>query len=218
MPQTAILYYELEKNGITLDKVPLTISEAINSIKNLKNFPINKKSINSDKTSNELLINNQSVLKIDNLSFSYDKYKVLNSISLNIDSGDFLAIVGTNGAGKTTLAKHMVNIIEPPKNKVFIDNNDISKISSKKLSKKIGYVFQNPEHQFIKDTIDEQLSFGLKLRGFSDNQIDDWLNKTLKQFDIENYRNKPLYVKPWSKTIVKRCNNVNFGTRYFNIR
>lgn len=51
MPQTAILYYELEKNGITLDKVPLTISEAINSIKNLKNFPINKKSINSDKTS-----------------------------------------------------------------------------------------------------------------------------------------------------------------------
>ncbi len=194
MPQTAILYYELEKNGITLDKVPLTISEAINSIKNLKNFPINKKSINSDKTSNELLINNQSVLKIDNLSFSYDKYKVLNSISLNIDSGDFLAIVGTNGAGKTTLAKHMVNIIEPPKNKVFIDNNDISKISSKKLSKKIGYVFQNPEHQFIKDTIEEQLSFGLKLRGFSDNQIDDWLNKTLKQFDIENYRNKSPYM------------------------
>ena len=188
------MYYELEKNGITLDKVPLTISEAINSIKNLKNFPINKKSINSDKTSNELLINNQSVLKIDNLSFSYDKYKVLNSISLNIDSGDFLAIVGTNGAGKTTLAKHMVNIIEPPKNKVFIDNNDISKISSKKLSKKIGYVFQNPEHQFIKDTIEEQLSFGLKLRGFSDNQIDDWLNKTLKQFDIENYRNKSPYM------------------------
>ena len=88
----------------------------------------------------------------------------------------------------------MVNIIEPPKNKVFIDNNDISKISSKKLSKKIGYVFQNPEHQFIKDTIEEQLSFGLKLRGFSDNQIDDWLNKTLKQFDIENYRNKSPYM------------------------
>nr|WP_261795613.1 ABC transporter ATP-binding protein [Methanobrevibacter oralis] len=46
----------------------------------------------------------------------------------------------------------------------------------------------------MKDTIEEQLSFGLKLRGFSDNQIDDWLNKTLKQFDIENYRNKSPYM------------------------
>lgn len=194
MPQTVMLYFELEKNNIKLDKVPLTISEAIDSVKCLGNFA-NNKSIDLNENSQFYVDKNkQSVLKIDDLSFSYGEKKVLDSINLNIDAGDFLAIIGTNGAGKTTLAKHMVNIIEAPKFKVFIEDKDISKIPSKKLSKKIGYVFQNPEHQFIKDTVEEQLSFGLKLRGFSQDQIEDWLCKTLKQFDIENYRNKSPYM------------------------
>lgn len=189
MPQTVILYYELEKNNIKLNKVPLTIQEATDAIKDLPTNN-NLENINSDNF-DEI---KDSILKINNLSFSYDKKKVLNNINLEVESGDFLAIVGANGAGKTTLAKHMVNVIKPLEGKVFIEGKDISNVSSKKLSKKIGYVFQNPEHQFIKDTVEEQLSFGLKLRGLSQDKIDKWLDNTLKQFNIENYKDKSPYM------------------------
>lgn len=189
MPQTVILYYELEKNNIKLNKVPLTIQEATDAIKDLPTNN-NLENINSDNF-DEI---KDSILKINNLSFSYDKKKVLNNINLEVESGDFLAIVGANGAGKTTLAKHMVNVIKPLEGNVFIEGKDISNVSSKKLSKKIGYVFQNPEHQFIKDTVEEQLSFGLKLRGLSQDKIDKWLDNTLKQFNIENYKDKSPYM------------------------
>lgn len=212
MPQVVMLYYELEKNNIKLDRVPLTIPEAVESIRNLENFANNKKSNDFNEISQSFEENKENVIKIEDLSFSYGKKKVLDFINLNVNSGDFLAIVGTNGAGKTTLAKHMVNVIEPPKSKVFIDNEDISNISSKNLSKKIGYVFQNPEHQFIKDTVEEQLSFGLKLRGFSQDQIDNWLNKTLKQFDMENYRNKsPFMLSHGQKRLLSVATMLTLG-------
>ena len=127
-----MLYYELEKNNIKLDRVPLTIPEAVESIRNLENFANNKKSNDFNEISQSFEENKENVIKIEDLSFSYGKKKVLDFINLNVNSGDFLAIVGTNGAGKTTLAKHMVNVIEPPKSKVFIDNEDTSNISSKK--------------------------------------------------------------------------------------
>ncbi|NLJ38155.1 MAG: Cobalamin import ATP-binding protein BtuD [Methanobacterium sp. PtaU1.Bin242] len=184
MPQTALLANKFKENNIKPHKIPLSIEEACDYLKYLKpsfnNLENNHSSVESTDSTNP-------VLEIRNLSFAYNKCKVIEDVNLKVDKGDFLAIVGANGAGKTTLAKHMVDIIHPPQNTVFLEGKDISDISTKHMSHKIGYVFQNPEHQFIKNTVEEQLTFGLKLRGFSDDEIKDWLDSTLERFRIKSY-------------------------------
>lgn len=191
MPQTALLAHKLKEHNIKLPNIPLTINDALECLKNFKpNFKNLKKENSGADSSN----NSPPALEISNLSFAYNKNKVLENISLKVNKGDFLAIVGANGAGKTTLAKHMVNIIRPSAGEVFIEGNDILKISTQNLSRKIGYVFQNPEHQFIKNTVEEQLSFGLKLNGCSDKEIKKWLDSTLERFRILPYAKMSPYM------------------------
>ena len=89
-------------------------------------------------------------IHINNLSYYYpDGYKALDNISISINKGDMFAICGSNGAGKTTLAKQICKILVPPKKTIFIDGIDITEIKTEDIFKKNGYVFQNPEKQFI---------------------------------------------------------------------
>ncbi len=184
MPQTALLAHKLKLNNIKLRGIPLSISEACEFLKKFK--PRSKK---SEDGSSEVKLTDISelALEIRNLSFAYNTNNTIKNINLQVSKGDFLAIVGANGAGKTTLAKHMVNIIPAPPGKVFIEGKDVLDIPTKDLSHKIGYVFQNPEHQFIKNTVKEQLTFGLELRGFSPDKIGKWINSTLERFRIKPY-------------------------------
>ncbi len=191
MPQTALLANKLKENDINSCDVPLNIKEACEYLKNLKLHPENSKNGYSGVVSNDNL---NPALEVRYLSFSYDKNKIIENFSLKVAKGDFLAIVGANGAGKTTLAKHLVNIIRPSHGKVFIEGKDVLDIPTKDLSHKIGYVFQNPEHQFIKNTVEEQLTFGLELNGLSPGEIESWLDSTLERFRIKPYAKMSPYM------------------------
>jgi putative ABC transport system ATP-binding protein len=68
----------------------------------------------------------------------------LRNLSLNIDEGDFITVIGSNGAGKTTLLNVIAGVIAPSKGKVFINNKNITKLHEYKRSKLIGRIFQNP--------------------------------------------------------------------------
>lgn len=197
MPQTALLANEFKENNIKSHNIPLIIKEACDYLKNLEPRPENSKNRSSEAMSSDNSNpddNSNLALEIRDLSFSYSKSKIIENLSLKVAKGDFLAIVGANGAGKTTLAKHMVNIIHPSQGKVFIEGKDVLDIPTKDLSHKIGYVFQNPEHQFIKNTVEEQLTFGLELNGFSDDEIKSWLDSTLERFRIKPYAKMSPYM------------------------
>ena len=103
------------------------------------------------------------MIKIENLYFTYPNgKKILHGIDWEIEEGEFIAIMGENGGGKTTLVKHLNGLLKPTHGKVLIDGIDTKKSSVASLSKKVGLVFQNPEHQLFCETAEDEVLFSLK--------------------------------------------------------
>jgi len=90
----------------------------------------------------------KTLFDIKKLSFLISKKKILNSLSLKINKGDFLSIIGPNGGGKTTLIKCLIRIYKAPSEKIFLNNIPIENISQKELAQQISYVPQISEHTF----------------------------------------------------------------------
>ena len=94
------------------------------------------------------------IIMINQVSYTYPNgTKALNDISLNIRKGEFIGIMGQNGAGKTTLIRLFNGLLRPSKGFVFIEDENIETKSIAALSKKIGVIFQNPNHQLFSNTI-----------------------------------------------------------------
>ena len=103
------------------------------------------------------------IIRIQNLSHVYENgKKALASVNLNIERGEFVAIIGQNGAGKTTLVKHLIQILLPTTGSVWINGEDIKTKNPIELTKVIGYVFQDPDNQIFSNTVYKELEFGLK--------------------------------------------------------
>ncbi|MFS0895221.1 ABC transporter ATP-binding protein [Microbacterium sp. 179-I 3D3 NHS] len=90
--------------------------------------------------------------------------EILHGIDLDIEAGSLTAIVGANGAGKTTLIQALAGVVPPPRGHVRVDGLDPGAASPRDLASHIGFVFQNPEHQFIAHTVFDELAHGLALR------------------------------------------------------
>ncbi len=91
---------------------------------------------------------------VEDVSFNYTAGpRVLDSISLAIAPGDFLAIVGQNGSGKTTLAKHIVGLLKPLAGRVLLEGRDRATLRAAETAREAAYVFQNPDHQIFAATV-----------------------------------------------------------------
>src|SRR5690606_24555068 len=97
---------------------------------------------------------------------------ILRDINIDIPKGVLTAIVGPNGAGKTTLSYILNGLENPNSGEVFLKNKKLTTYSNLELSKRIGYVFQNPEHQFITESVYEEVAFSLRMQGMDEKQID----------------------------------------------
>jgi len=111
----------------------------------------------------------------------------LREINLKIETNTLTAIVGENGAGKTTLVRHINGLLKPSQGKVLVFGEDTKKQSVARLSRKVGIVFQNPDHQLFSDTVENEILFGL--RNFGIEEKHDRLEWALDFFDLSRYRN-----------------------------
>lgn len=107
-----------------------------------------------------------NIITLSNVSYSYNKgtpleKKALNQVFLSIDKGEFVAIIGHTGSGKSTLIQHMNGLIKPDKGSIIIDGQDTKGKGLKELRKKVGIVFQYPEHQLFEETVYKDIEFGL---------------------------------------------------------
>ena len=103
------------------------------------------------------------MLEVQNIKYSYNKdYQALKGVSLKVEKGDMVALLGKNGAGKSTLFLHLNGIYEPDEGKVFIDGEELKydKKSLLKFRQKVGIVFQNPDDQIFAPTVEEDVAFG----------------------------------------------------------
>jgi len=110
--------------------------------------------------------------------------EVLSIPALDIVAGSFTAIVGANGAGKTTLLQALGGVVAPPRGTVMIGDLDAGRASPRALSSQVGFVFQNPEHQFIAHTVREELAHGLRLQRVGSAEIDARVDEMLDRFGL----------------------------------
>src|SRR5438128_2218977 len=128
------------------------------------------------------------MITLEKVSFTYRSgQRALQDVDLNIEGGDFIAIMGENGAGKTTLAKHLNGLLKPSQGRVLVDGEDTRKVSVAKLSRKVGLVFQNPDHLLFSETVKDEVAFGLKNFGFTSEVVHKQVVRTLEALGLSEY-------------------------------
>ena len=120
-------------------------------------------------------------IEICSASVFYGKERILENLSLSIKE-QRVGFIGRNGSGKTTLLRILAGLQELNNGKVLIDGTEVAK-KRKEAIKKVGIIFQNPDHQIIFPTVGEELRFGLTQLGLSKNEADLKVIACLKQYD-----------------------------------
>lgn len=122
-----------------------------------------------------------SILEIKNLSFKYGEAKdmVLDHISFCVEEGEYISIIGKNGCGKSTLSKLIVGILKPTEGEIV-----------KNLDKKetIGYVFQNPDSQFVGNTVADDIAFGLENKQLPQKEMDPIIDQVLAEVGMTQFK------------------------------
>ena len=140
-----------------------------------------------------------SLIDIKNVTVTYDvtnenneiidKKTILDDVTLSIDEGDFVCIIGKNGSGKSTLAKLMNGLILPTKGEVeCIGLNTKNTDNIIDIRKNIGMVFQNPDNQIVGTLVEEDVAFGLENIGIETDEMRDRVIKVLTKLNIYDLR------------------------------
>lgn len=184
MPQVSLLALALQQRGLRSEPFPITLGEAVKVLR-AWNTTTDAAGLRSDseKVTEEHVV----ALEVRDLVFSYGETPAINGVSLKVEKGDFLAIVGANGAGKTTLAKHLIGILPPPAGTVYFNGEDVNRIPAKKLAAQIGYVFQNPEHQFVTESVFDEIAYGQRALGATEEQVNAETKTLLEMFNLARY-------------------------------
>nr|WP_296808689.1 ATP-binding cassette domain-containing protein [uncultured Methanobrevibacter sp.] len=130
------------------------------------------------------------MLEVQNIKYSYNNdYQALKGVSLKIEKGDMVALLGKNGAGKSTLFLHLNGIYQPDEGKVFIDGEELKydKKSLLKFRQKVGIVFQNPDDQIFAPTVEEDVAFGPLNLGLSMEEVQNRVEDALERVGMTGY-------------------------------
>ncbi len=130
------------------------------------------------------------LIEIQNVSYAYEDAaaKALNNVSLTINDGEFVAVVGHNGSGKSTLAKHLNALLLPTEGKVLVDGMDTAdEADTLSIRQRVGMVFQNPDNQLVTTIVEEDVAFGPENIGVPGNEIRTRVDRALAAVGMEKY-------------------------------
>ncbi|WP_258358571.1 energy-coupling factor ABC transporter ATP-binding protein [Moorella sulfitireducens] len=119
--------------------------------------------------------------------------EALKGVSLTIEKGEFLAIIGQNGAGKTTLCKHFNGLLRATSGQVLVDGMDAARTKIAVLARKVGHVFQNPDHQIFCDSVWEEVAFGPKNIGLKGQELEEAITSSLEAVDLLSFKDRHPY-------------------------
>jgi energy-coupling factor transport system ATP-binding protein len=142
-----------------------------------------------------------AVIELQSISFTYPGgTKALQDASLTVERGESLAVIGQNGAGKTTMIKMVNGLLRPTTGEVHLFGEDISKTSTAKIARKVGFVFQNPRTQIFLGSVQAEAEFGPQRIGMSHEQVRERVTVALELVDLAGRRN----VHPYDMTPAER--------------
>ena len=136
-------------------------------------------------------------IKIENLTYVYMpktpfEKKALDNVNLEIEDGEFLAVIGHTGSGKSTLIQHLNGLLKPASGKIYVDRTDITDKDTKlvDIRKKVGLVFQYPEYQLFEETIAKDIAYGPTNLGLNEDEILRRVKKSMEMvgLDYDEYK------------------------------
>jgi energy-coupling factor transport system ATP-binding protein len=140
-----------------------------------------------------------SFLTLNDVTYCYPNgFKAVENVSMSFEKGESVAIIGQNGAGKTTTVKMMNGLIKPTQGDVIIDGLNTKDYTTAQISKKVGYVFQNPDDQIFHEDVKSEIRFGPKNLGFSEQKIEENVMKAAELTGIVPFLNIHPYNLPYS--------------------
>lgn len=168
-PQVAQTFACMRQAGVLVPEIPVRLLEGIAALKTIaQSYPVQTPHIPSATT----VKRDTPLLSARNLTHVYgDGTVALRDVSLDVQAGEYLLIVGQNGAGKSTLAKHFLRLLLPTSGAVLVDNTDTRDLTTSALAKRIGYVAQNPDNQIFNATVEAEVAFALKNLEYDEAEI-----------------------------------------------
>jgi energy-coupling factor transporter ATP-binding protein EcfA2 len=135
----------------------------------------------------------EPLITFKDVSFAYDEDgpEILHNVNLTISQGDVIALLGPNGTGKTTLIKHAIGLLKPRRGSVAVEGYDTKEISVAQIARTLGYVFQSPSHMLFAPSVREELAFGPKNLGYSQDAISDGVANAVETVNLEGLVDYP---------------------------
>ena len=191
LPAATLAALRMREQGLTLDPLPLTPAELATALRDDdRTAPLSRprSEVESPSTGpdDETVSGGVTIIRARSLTVRRRRTEILHGVDLDLEAGSLTAIVGANGAGKTTLIQALAGVVPPPRGQVSIDGVDPGTASPRDLAERIGFVFQNPEHQFIAHTVFDELAHGLRLRHVPDSEITSRVDAMLERFGLEH--------------------------------
>ena len=174
VPQVTEFAYRLKKCGFNIKNNILTIEQAIDGMKPfVKNGTVAFENKKED-------VQNSAIIELKNVYYEYspngpDSKSAVNNVSLKVNKGDFLAIIGHTGSGKSTLLQMFNALTKPNSGEVWVNGKNISDKNTnlREIRTTVGLVFQYPEHQLFEETVRLDIAFGPKNMGLANEEIEE---------------------------------------------
>lgn len=199
IPQASEVSLELRANGIELgDRLPLNGAELVAAVEALNaGFPMAARPPNGDAEPETPSTGGPSsvpVIAVEDVSFAYDDHVVLSNVNFSVHRNELLAIVGQNGSGKSTLASLFNGIGTPGSGAVLVDGIPTTEYNFAELVKRVAYIFQVPEKQFVCGTVYDEIAHGLRALGLSEAEVDARTVELLETVRLLDRRDASPYV------------------------
>ncbi len=130
-------------------------------------------------------------LDVNHIFFRYDSFK-LEDINLQLHIGEQKALVGLNGSGKTTLFKLILGLLEPESGEIFVMDKKLTRNNLWDIRQDVGFLFQNPDDQLFAPTVYDDVAFGPRNLGLSENEVEERVHWALERVGMAPYVNRPV--------------------------
>jgi len=183
LPLYAEVAYQLKKRGLWEGPLPLSVEETASRLKGSVRARIEGKlGVPPEKP------DRKPILEFRDVHYVYPTgVKAIRGVDLKIYPGEVVALMGPNGAGKSTLSLLSIGILKPTRGRVLVDGVDTRDATVAQLARTVGIIFQNPNHMLFKNSVEEEIAFGPKNLGYSEEEIERFVEQAMQICDLKRY-------------------------------
>jgi energy-coupling factor transport system ATP-binding protein len=204
IPQASEVGLELRERGVDAGPLALTGGELVAAVKArpleaqpppVRGGDDSAREGNGHPRPRSGRVPGETVIEARDVCFSYPtRSDVLLNVSLDVRRGELLAVVGQNGSGKSTLASLMNGILKPSSGEVLVHGKSTADYKFADLAKRVAYIFQVPEKQFIRNTVADEMAHGVRALGLSEAEVESRVNGALHSVALQERKGASPYL------------------------